>query len=244
MLKGLLCPLPDMRHLGTESLRCLENKAKLLSACWVSVNPPTTPALSLDSRPWSCTGVQEVLWGHLVDTSALTATLRFSSSLWLSSPWATLSLGNLLVDFPSPSFFKYQEVPNKVAHVSLKVFQNPEANLFHTNPLKPSAPYPSCRDSILQFFIYSCTFVYVDTGVCICNYLFSYLSDFYSFIGACFSVFLSLSFSSFFSITLSFLHDWLHGVRGVLLREKPQELCSCSPKYDHFTSFHSPSVST
>ena len=126
---------------------------------------------------WACTwslgaapGSKRYFWCHLVE-SALTATLRFSSSLWLCSPRSALAFGNMLIWLLSTIVLEYQEVPLQVGYFSLKAIHSPEANLTHAIPFKHSAPNP-CHDSILPFITYTYTYAFRKIGVYIWNYWF------------------------------------------------------------------------
>ena len=106
MLKGHLCPVPDMRHLGVESPWCPENSHKpLWAGCgfgpthnqahlWICI-------CSLGDAPGSRRHSGALVW-----TSVLTATLMFSSSLWLSSLVAAKALGKILLGFLSSPVLK------------------------------------------------------------------------------------------------------------------------------------------
>ena len=105
---------------------------------------------------------QAALWsrgssGAVLRTAALTAALRWSSSLWLPSPRGSIRLGQDAA-WPSiapPLPFQDQEVPDKGGSVSLKGFQCTEANLPHPNqPIQtlsstpitsPTAFFPASR---------------------------------------------------------------------------------------------------
>ena len=124
MRNGHICPLPDMRYVAAESPRCPESNYKPLGA-WCGVPPTHHQPLPqhLGAAPRSRRDSGAILW-----TSALTATLRFSSSLWLSSCHGGLALGLMWVVFPSSNFWKYQNVPLQVGYFSLKDCQRPDAN--------------------------------------------------------------------------------------------------------------------
>ena len=113
---------------------------------WCARNTPSTPPQSLGAAPRSRRDSGAILW-----ISALTATLRFSSSLWLSSCHGGLALGLMWVVFPSSNFWKYQNVPLQVGSFSLKDCQRPDANRCHATPFKHSAPIPSDHGSLLLF---------------------------------------------------------------------------------------------
>ena len=106
MLKGHLCLLPDRRHLGAES-QTPWKQTQTSEGFHQTHHPAYLWECTCSLAPGSKRYSGAILW-----TSALTATVRFSSSLWL------LSLGNMLVGFPSSTFLKYQEGPFQVGYFS------------------------------------------------------------------------------------------------------------------------------
>ena len=150
----------------------MPGKQPQISGCWLGfpTNTSSTPTLHPDMQPWSCPRVWKVPWRHLVVICANSNSQVFVLSLAEQPAGAALALGNTLVGLPSSTFLKYQEGPYQVGYFSLKGFQSPEATLPDATAFKHSAPDPSCADSLLQFFIYSCRYVFLNIFVYICNY--------------------------------------------------------------------------
>ena len=168
MLKGHLCPRPDRRYLGAENHRCQENKHKSLGACCGICPKHHRPwTLSLDMQPWSLQWVQKVLWRHRVDICSNSNSQVFLLS-GSAAPRTALASGNMLVGFPSSTFLKYQERTTKWTISLPKDFR----------ALRPTYPRHSIQIlsfqniSIIPFFIYSCTYAFMNRGMYLGNYWF------------------------------------------------------------------------
>ena len=153
-----MCPLPEIRHLGAEHPSCTEN-TKPLSACWGF--PWTHHQLqlcdcscSLAAEPGSRRYSGALLW-----TYAVTATLRFSSSLWLSSPLGCTGHGQYAHWISFLWFLEIPRMPLQVGYFPLKILQSPEANLPHATPFKHSVPDPLCQDSLLSLVYIPALFI-------------------------------------------------------------------------------------
>ena len=99
MLKGHLCPLPDMRHLRVEIPRCPANKPKPLGACygfcpthhhphlWACNSPGAAPGFRRSSGP-SC--------GHLLEQVSQGFLLSLAQQPpGLHCPWALCQVDSL-----------------------------------------------------------------------------------------------------------------------------------------------------
>ena len=145
--------------------------------------------------------------GAILWTSALTATLRFSSSLWLHSPQGCIGLEQWAVWI---SFFLFLEMPRSALPSGLFMIQRlsepcrPPAPC-NSHPTLSSQPISSLQPSSL--LRYHCTSVQMKVGVYI--YL-DLLICFFSFLLFClhlhspafFFIFVSLSLNPCFMFTL------------------------------------------
>ena len=148
MLKGRLCPLPDMRHLHQIVPGVEQITEEPLVTCCRFCSTHHQPQLRAYTCSLGAACGSSMYYGALLWTSTLTATLRFSSSLWLSSHQGCIDLRKY---FPSSAFLNYQEVPFLVGSFSLKGIKSPKANLQHATLLKHSSPEPSCHDNVSPF---------------------------------------------------------------------------------------------
>ena len=119
---------------------------------------------SLGAAPGSRRYSGAILW-----TSALTVSLRFSSSLWLSGTQCCIDLGQ---HAGWNSFSQFLEIPRSALpsdYFSLKGFQSPGQPIScHYFQTLSSWPIMSWQPS--SFFIYPCTYVFMKIGVYIGNY--------------------------------------------------------------------------
>ena len=164
-LKGHLCPLPEMRHLGAECPSCTENNHKCLSACWgfLSTNHQSQLCAcncSLAAAPGSrrYSGAQLLI-------PALTAILRFSSSLWLSSPLDCTSHGQYAHWI---CFLCFLEIPRSAFPGGLFLSQNfTEAWVqIITCHFFQALCHPLCQDSLLSLLYIPALFIYEDRCAC------------------------------------------------------------------------------
>ena len=142
MLKGHLCPLPDMGNLGPGSHRCPEKYLSLWALSVVSAKTIIHPNHEPGSAALESADMFQGSGGALLWSSALKATLRPPSSLPSAALGAALVLakpaGLTLLFWPSIC----HEVPWKVGHFHLKTYQGTDPNLLKASTLKPSAAPP------------------------------------------------------------------------------------------------------
>lgn len=120
------------------------------------------PGLAALQPPLGPEGTLAPSCGHLLEQH-LSGSPPLSGS---AAPGASLASGDMLVGFPASPCLKHQEGPYKLGRSSPQAFQRPEANLPQAPPVRPSAPDPSCQDSLLPLLRQAGTEAWMKRGGC------------------------------------------------------------------------------